>query len=79
MSPYDMPDERRRKIINALFKVGVHDDRRNEVQGETQPFTLEELQIVTRNMKNAKAPGIDGIPPDAVKEVVKGKSDGCWK
>lgn len=41
-----------------------------DIENENVPdFTLEELNEVLKKIKNKKAPGIDGIPPEIVKEM----------
>lgn len=34
-------------------------------------FSLEELQVAEKKLKNGKAPGLDNVPPQAIEEFVK--------
>jgi hypothetical protein len=38
---------------------------------DVDSFTLEELNTAAVKMKSGRAPGLDGIPPEAIKEVAK--------
>lgn len=69
--PYRLPLERRREIACLLFpRVTDSWDKIGEI-ADVDPFTLEELNTAAVKMKSGRAPGLDGIPPEAIKEVAK--------
>ncbi|KAF2900297.1 hypothetical protein ILUMI_05883 [Ignelater luminosus] len=70
--PYDIQDEKAVEIVNTLFDTGRSRRRANiERQPEVELFTRDELQTAARTIKNRKAAGPDGIPPEVIKEVAK--------
>jgi hypothetical protein len=50
------------------YKIAVGKLKRIE---NVEPFTEEELQTAAQKLRSGKAPGPDGIPPEAVKAAVK--------
>jgi hypothetical protein len=50
------------------YKIAVGKLKRIE---NVEPFTEEELQTAAQKLRSRKAPGPDGIPPEAVKAAVK--------
>ncbi|KAF2895887.1 hypothetical protein ILUMI_10283 [Ignelater luminosus] len=70
--PYDIPNQRKKEIVNTLFAKGRERTRGNiERQQGVEPFTKEELQTATETIKGGKAAAQDGIPPEAIKEAAK--------
>lgn len=71
--PLDIPADFRKDIIDTLFpKQGTKTwipEQGNE--GEEIPdVTIEEVKAAAQKLKNRKAPGPDGIPPEIVKIVI---------
>ncbi|KAK9693277.1 hypothetical protein QE152_g34314 [Popillia japonica] len=76
--------ENYRKIVASVPKfteTELHTATQNSMKtgkivASVPKFTDTELHTATQSMKTGKAPGMDGIPAEAVKEVVK--SNGQW-
>jgi hypothetical protein len=67
--PFD--EETMARIVNTLFPTHPptqHPDETPEI-GDIHPFTIGELQIAARMMRNKKAPGPDGIPAEVLKLI----------
>lgn len=68
---YNIPTSTKKNIIGDLFhksKGTTHTQTRVE---HVQPFTKDELENAVQNIKTGKAPGPDGIPPEAIRTTVK--------
>ncbi|KAK9737711.1 hypothetical protein QE152_g10489 [Popillia japonica] len=78
--PYDLPLEKNITIIEKLFVIKrddvAHPRNYNNGNTEAPSITSLELEKVAADMKNGKAPGMDGIPPEAIEEAVK--TNGRW-
>lgn len=63
-----MTAERKKEVINKLFPerrdrwAHIEDDER-----ELAPFTLQELEVISKKIKTNKAPGPAKIPAEAIK------------
>lgn len=68
--PYSIPIDFKKAIVQELFKKGKKDAPAQRSADEIEFFTEEELNCAVDGMKNGKAPGIDGIPTEALKQVV---------
>ncbi|XP_023310320.1 uncharacterized protein LOC108917090 [Anoplophora glabripennis] len=73
--PVDLTFEKRREVAKELFPQSEHKIKAPLLISEVEPFTKKELLRAVENIKNGKAPGVDGIPPEAVKEAVKAVPD----
>ena len=73
-----MPDDKTKAIISKLFYVGRENGSCRTFgweEPEITPFDKEELELAAKKMKNSKAPGLDGVPPEVIKEIGKTNSD----
>lgn len=73
-APVDIDADRRREITEALFTVGGdpgNPQTGGAENGAIEPFTLQELEEAIAGIKKGKAPGIDGIPPEAIIEAAR--------
>lgn len=70
--PTNLTGEKQMQIAAKLFPTNnVTKWNRLNVEGEETPlFSLEELTKASRRIKNKKAPGPDGVPPEVIKAVV---------
>ena len=67
-APVTLPAEQLRTVLVALFPQKPKICWIREEDSQAPPvFTLEELEIATRKIKNRRSPGPDMIPPEAVK------------
>jgi len=57
-------------IVNGLFPVHPHRDRRTWPRENAPNITEEELTRAAKSMKNNISPGIDGIINEALKAIV---------
>ncbi|KAK9728662.1 hypothetical protein QE152_g17091 [Popillia japonica] len=76
--PYDLPDKNKREIARRLFPCsssGRQDYRTTtgRILAELK-FTATELTEALNKMKTGKAPGLDGIPIEAIKETERANS-----
>lgn len=60
-------------VATHLFPEHEGVDFLRRIPVQVEPFTAEELQAACRKMRNKKAPGPIGIPPEIVKEVAAGR------
>lgn len=68
----DLDVQRKTEIVTELFPRDVEEWERTTVVAETwEPIRLEELSAAASRLKNKKAPGPDGVPPEATKVLVK--------
>lgn len=75
---YDMPDDITKAIIPKLFDVGRENSSCRTFEWkepQITPFDTEELELVAKKMKSGEAPGLDGVPPEVIKEIGKTNSD----
>ncbi|KAJ8964370.1 hypothetical protein NQ317_003015 [Molorchus minor] len=74
-APAELTETRRREIAEALFTTAKGNDAVRDddkvAREDIVPFTEEELRVAAEGIKKRKAPGLDGIPPEAVIETVK--------
>ena len=73
-----MPDDITNAIIPKLFDVGRENSSSRTFGWEKPqitPFDKEELELAAQKMKSGKAPGLDGVPPEIIKEIVRIYSD----
>lgn len=73
--PYKMTKAFRNRVIQTLFPTSdvpliIPDKDQNP-----PPFTRDEVESAARALKTGKAPGPDGIPAEAVKEIVAIRPD----
>lgn len=71
LTPYELCEDRKRQIASDLFPPMREQIKTEAVELNVKPFTEEELNKAVLCMKNGKAPGLDKIPPEAVKLVAK--------
>ncbi|KAL3278979.1 hypothetical protein HHI36_016496 [Cryptolaemus montrouzieri] len=65
---YQLPVKTLKKILAELFPlVARYHRRRQEACEVFEPFTEQELKRVVAAMKTRRAPGPDGISPEALK------------
>lgn len=75
--PYEIPAREKKEIVKQLFPQSANaTENYRKIVASVPKFTETELHTATQSMKTGKAPGMDGIPAEAVKEVVK--SNGQW-
>ena len=75
--PNKLSDEQQLEVANELFPTkNVRNWKREKVnQGDIPSFTKEELTMACDKIKEKKAPGPDGLPPEIIKAVVKSNPD----
>lgn len=58
-------------IVNTLFPTHARriDNPADDDISDLRPFTVDELKLAARTLKNKKAPGPDGIPAEVLKEI----------
>lgn len=69
--PYQIDREKRQRIARELFPAREDEIPNIEMVEDIEPFTAEELKTAVANIKKGRAPGYDGIPPDAIHEIYK--------
>lgn len=69
-TPFRMSLEKRREEISNLF-VHSRNDMVMHIRniGEVAPFTTEEMRVAILRLKPGRAAGVDGIPPEAVRDA----------
>lgn len=67
--PYQLSEERRIEIVEHLFPTKQDSWERGNIAVVSDEFTLEELAAATERLKGGRAPGPDGVPPEAIKEL----------
>ena len=73
-----MPDDITKAIIPKLFDVGRENSSCRTFEWkepQITPFDTEELELVAKKMKSGEAPGLDGVPPEVIKEIVRINTD----
>lgn len=71
LTPYDLCIDKKREIVSDLFPQ-INDERKwDNAVSAVEPFTTEELESAAKSIKGAKAPGLDKIPPEAIKMVAE--------
>lgn len=66
----EMDEKTMENIVNTLFPThDVLTDIPAEDTSDMTPFTVDELMLAARKLKNRKAPGPDGIPAEVLKEI----------
>lgn len=68
--PFELSETFKRQVLEHLFPARQDVWEINETADGT-PFSLEEIQKVGEDVKTGKASGLDGIPPEVVKEAIK--------
>lgn len=74
----NLSTERKMEVFEELFIGGRGEEDLPpplEQCGGVPEVTLEELQRATSKIKKGKAPGPDGIPPEAVKTMIEGYTE----
>lgn len=69
LKPYELSAEKKTQIAQELFPLGNDNWAIDDKMEQAVPFTEEELESVAAAIKSGKAPGIDRIPPEAIKIV----------
>lgn len=70
--PYNLGVEQRKQIAEALFpECEVRRNRQRTTIIDFPQFVMDELKEAGNKMKTGKAPGPDGIPPEAIKICVR--------
>lgn len=69
--PVSLTTEKKKAIAKVLFPVSEEWMEPKGPSCNVEVFTEEEMRAVVMKMKSGKAPGIDGIPPEAIKCVAK--------
>ncbi|KAK9696187.1 hypothetical protein QE152_g32068 [Popillia japonica] len=69
LAPYDLSIDKRRQILCVLFPPSLEKLGSGAPAGNVPPFTADELECATVSMKPGKAPGLDKLPPEAIREV----------
>lgn len=67
LTPYETSIDQRRKIIADLFPQATDNWKREPTVGHVEHFSEAEISAAAANIKSGKSPGIDGIPPEAIK------------
>ncbi|KAG5898381.1 hypothetical protein JTB14_015812 [Gonioctena quinquepunctata] len=68
-TPFNIAVEQKIKVANDLFPRKKKSWKISRTGGAGEPFTAEELKNVLEKMKPGKAPGLDGIPMEAIKKL----------
>ncbi|KAK9686491.1 hypothetical protein QE152_g37156 [Popillia japonica] len=77
LAPYQTTETRRMEILRDLFPYPTRETcEYRECIAEAPAFTTKELEEALSNMKSGKAPGLDAIPLEAIKEPTK--LNGAW-
>lgn len=69
LKPYELSIEKKNQIVQELFPLSKDDWEIDDVENDVAPFTEQELQSVVAAIKCGKSPGLDQIPPEALKIV----------
>ncbi|KAK9744241.1 hypothetical protein QE152_g7903 [Popillia japonica] len=69
LCPYDLSPDKRAQILRVLFPSTSSDLNTEAIVNNMEPFTAEELENAIASMKPGKAPGLDKLPAEAIKEV----------
>lgn len=69
--PFELHIDRKREVVRELFPMVQDTWTKRQTADEVQPFTVVEMTKAAEKMKNGKAPGIDRVPVEVIKEVVK--------
>ncbi|KAG5870656.1 hypothetical protein JTB14_001040 [Gonioctena quinquepunctata] len=64
-------EEKMQEIRTGLFPKTPERMEIRENMEDVEPFTVGELMLASKQMKKEKAPGHNGIPPEAIKEISK--------
>ena len=64
-------DEEKQVVIENLFPRREYRNREFKTPEIIEKVTREEVQEAGKKLRNKKAPGPDGVPPEAIKAVVK--------
>lgn len=71
LRPYELTMDKKWEIARELFPEIIDDHWKDNKETTGVPtFTMEELKMVMEKTKSGKAPGLDGIPMEAIKETV---------
>lgn len=69
-APFMLDNEEKVKKARSLFPEWEDTWHRNSTVENTTPFSMEELTKAGAKLKPGKAPGLDGITAEAIKEVI---------
>ncbi|EFA13619.2 Putative 115 kDa protein in type-1 retrotransposable element R1DM-like Protein [Tribolium castaneum] len=69
LRPYELDIEKKKQVVTDLFPTEKEEWAIFQIDDKPTQFTLEELRTAAVGIKCGKAPGVDKIPPDAVKIV----------
>ncbi|KAG5879612.1 hypothetical protein JTB14_018799 [Gonioctena quinquepunctata] len=67
--PYDMPIEDKHRTVVEFFPSGNAHGHTKRTPVEVTPFSLGQLETALSKFKQEKAPGMDGIPAEALHKV----------
>lgn len=70
-SPAELSTTQKKEIARHLFPQTTKLKRNTRPIAVVTPFSVEELKAVLEKAKSKKAPGPDGVPMEAIKEVGK--------
>lgn len=75
LTPYELNSDRKLTIVRDLFPQINEVWMYNNTDTEVETFTTRELEAAAANIKTGKAPGLDKIPPEAIKLVAEDLPD----
>lgn len=68
-APLEMSTDQKIRAAEKLFPKKSKNREKRTATGNVKIFTGEEYTEVLRKMKNGKAPGLDGVPMEAIKKL----------
>ncbi|KAK9722864.1 hypothetical protein QE152_g19451 [Popillia japonica] len=66
---FDLEPNQKKDIIRSLFPERRLARTERALDMEVKWFKLEELERAAQSLRSGKAPGIDGVPPEAIKRA----------
>lgn len=71
LTPYELNPEKKFEIARALFSQTKEGWQGGSTVGAAEAFTSDEIRIAAASIKCGRAPGLDSIPPEAIKLVAE--------
>ncbi|XP_057666774.1 uncharacterized protein LOC130900280 [Diorhabda carinulata] len=75
ITPYNLSEEQRLEAASLLFPTKKKEKFQKESDADIPLFTTEEILAAAKEIKQGKAPGPDGLPPEIVKTLITTQPD----